>query len=209
MELNYLLLSFFLVVTCSVLPAISTSEVEPLHFEEAQTGNGTKFCYLCLVMMEKLDFLIQQNTSVDILNATMVKICNITSGPLREQCFQLIPAILQELQSGFNPQIACMKLALCSQSNNQQNSSHTECKGQVCGSKCPLCKTILSLVDKDLYQDEASLLSSVSQLCHRMPPPADSTCVNAMNYQVPLWFRDFFHNVVTPDKICELLKLCP
>ncbi|KAH9494386.1 hypothetical protein Btru_021749 [Bulinus truncatus] len=207
---SHVYLLVVLVITgCYTVSPITSSTIttESSLSDQTQIGNGTSFCYICLVLMEKLDFYIQQNTSTDVLNRTLYKICNLTAGNMREQCFQSIPRVIQELQSGFDPQIACMKLTLCSGSQSEQHEiksvdsssqrakrssamNHSkECKAGLCNIvDCTLCLKILGLIDKDLYKDE---------------------CQAAMSYQIPVWWKDVFQNIITPDKICALLKLCP
>ncbi|CAL1529755.1 unnamed protein product [Lymnaea stagnalis] len=238
-------LSFILLVSIgcvSALPANQDGSAAQVESPE----EGLPFCYVCLVVMEKLDYLIQQNASQPEIDEILYNLCNLTTGTVRDECIKAIPWVEGQLQNGFDPQAACIKLMLCSSSSvneavhlndvfapgpgrpnfrslkslgsdlKQQmirrltGGKLSRCSGLLCtAADCELCKKVISLMDKDLFKDKDKLLAAINKLCHGLAPPADSTCLTTVDAQFPIWWDYFFQHIVTPDDICDVLKLCP
>ncbi|XP_059153457.1 proactivator polypeptide-like 1 [Physella acuta] len=104
----FIITALFL-VNCSAFALGNDQDNEGYSFNK----KGGSLCYVCVAVMERLDFLIQQNSSLDLINSTLYNLCNMTTGLVKNECIKAIPWVEQQLQSGFDPQEACIKLMLC------------------------------------------------------------------------------------------------
>ncbi|XP_012937588.1 prosaposin [Aplysia californica] len=82
----------------------------PVPVESPESNNA---CDICVFVMEKLNFLIQMNNTRTDINATLYHLCDLLKGDLRKSCEAAVPWVESELEHGFDPQEACVRLGLC------------------------------------------------------------------------------------------------
>jgi len=82
---------------------------------------GDEMCGVCETVIQYVDGLLEQNATIQEIEATLEKVCNFLPGNLRQECDTIIeqygPAIVQLLAQFADPKEVCQSIGLCSQSS--------------------------------------------------------------------------------------------
>ncbi|KAJ8318124.1 hypothetical protein KUTeg_003215 [Tegillarca granosa] len=84
-------------------------------------------CELCKFILNYLDTYLKNNMTEALIDATLHKLCNATTGSLKIACFGAIPFIEKSVAQGLPPQNTCIEAGLCikESQNLLQNSENT------------------------------------------------------------------------------------
>ncbi|XP_025095361.1 prosaposin-like isoform X1 [Pomacea canaliculata] len=178
-----------------------------LLLKEIEAG---PLCDLCELVIQTVDTYLKDNKTEAAINATVYKVCNSLPDPIKSTCLGFAPEVVAALAQGLDPQQACTYLKLCTSGRELLLKAPyiRRSEAGLQDVKCDVCKNALGIVDNDLYQDEGKIQTMLEDICHRLPPPTDQACLNAVDEYFPQIWENILSKGASPESICKLLGLC-
>ncbi|XP_052070706.1 uncharacterized protein LOC127709288 isoform X2 [Mytilus californianus] len=185
---------------------------EALKKVEKEKENDVKAsigCTLCKFIIQEIDNFIVQNQSSAAINASVYNLCSKLPAPLDKLCYSYAPVIVKDVVSGFDPELTCEKVKLCTNDSVAMTkdfpSSNIEEIMIKAGPGCAICKLIVQEIDAYIAQNKTvnQINATVFEFCGKLPNVLTSLC---MTY-APIIVNDVVLGF-DPEKTCEKVKLC-
>ncbi|CAG2240103.1 PSAP [Mytilus edulis] len=188
---------------------VQKEALEKYEKEEEINAKASIGCTLCKFIIQEIDHFIVTNESSAAINATVYNLCSKLPAPLDKLCYGYAPVIVQDVVSGFDPELTCEKVKLCTNDSIAMTkdfpSSNIEEVMIKAGPECAICKLIVQEIDSFIAKNETAsqINATVYAFCGKLPGPLTSLC---MTY-APIIVNDVVLGF-DPEKTCEKVKLC-
>ncbi|XP_028408448.1 prosaposin-like isoform X2 [Dendronephthya gigantea] len=174
---------------------------------EAPTGSAE--CIICEFVMKELDSILGDKATREEIEAALDKVCSLLPSTIRSECDtfvnkyadEIITLLLEEI----TPDQICTKLGLCS--SNGKPSKFTFSKPN--DETCDLCKMAVQYLESILESNatEEEIKKALEDICNMLPASLKTEC-NAIVAEYGDLIIKIILGEITPDEVCELLKLC-
>ncbi|XP_076072488.1 uncharacterized protein LOC143044388 isoform X2 [Mytilus galloprovincialis] len=188
---------------------VQKEALEKYEKEEENNAKASIGCTLCKFIIQEIDHFIVTNESSAAINATVYNLCSKLPAPLDKLCYGYAPVIVQDVVSGFDPELTCEKVKLCTNDSIAMTkdfpSSNIEEVMIKAGPECAICKLIVQEIDSFIAKNETAsqINATVYAFCGKLPGALTSLC---MTY-APIIVNDVVLGF-DPEKTCEKVKLC-
>lgn len=169
-------------------------------------------CELCQVVMNKVEGLLENNSSQARIREALEKVCYIVPSKYRQQCIDLIDeysaAIIELLEQEVTPKEICTVLGLCPARQPKMvklGAEHIQA-----GASCSVCKMMVNYMDKILQENvtEERIKKALQVVCNYLPDSMSDEC-SALVLQYEPLFIELLLQAMDPTFVCEKLNLCP
>ncbi|VDI05928.1 saposin [Mytilus galloprovincialis] len=188
---------------------VQKEALEKYEKEEENNAKASIGCTVCKFIIQEIDHFIVTNESSAAINATVYNLCSKLPAPLDKLCYGYAPVIVQDVVSGFDPELTCEKVKLCTNDSIAMTkdfpSSNIEEVMIKAGPECAICKLIVQEIDSFIAKNETAsqINATVYAFCGKLPGALTSLC---MTY-APIIVNDVVLGF-DPEKTCEKVKLC-
>ncbi|KAG8182465.1 hypothetical protein JTE90_020385 [Oedothorax gibbosus] len=163
-------------------------------------------CDLCeQVVTQVLDMVKDKKTEDEIKNA-LEQVCSYLPSSLTAKCKNFVDTYLDELISlitqELTPQEVCQELGLCPASIKKPKP--------VNDLECDLCDQVITQV-LDMVKDqktEEKIKEALDKVCSYLPSSWGAKCQNFVNSYTDILIS-LLTQEITPQEVCQALKLCP
>ncbi|XP_063444046.1 uncharacterized protein LOC134724753 isoform X2 [Mytilus trossulus] len=188
---------------------VQKEALEKYEKEEENNAKASIGCTLCKFIIQEIDHFIVTNESSAAINASVYNLCSKLPAPLDKLCYGYAPVIVQDVVSGFDPELTCEKVKLCTNDSialtKDFPSSNIEEVMIKAGPECAICKLIVQEIDSFIAKNQTAnqINATVYAFCGKLPGALTSLC---MTY-APIIVNDVVLGF-DPKKTCEKVKLC-
>ena len=169
--------------------------------------------------------LEDQKSEQHILDYVNKRLC-AHAGKQETACRSLVdaygPVLLHIIAEDIRPDQVCDMIGMCQPKPKTKTSlpmseltpatAVVEKKSEKAESsaECVLCEFAMSLITKELEKNatEAQIEHALAQLCQKTPAPLRKECSEFVKQYGPI-IVNLLVNAADPEKICEMISLCP
>lgn len=172
-------------------------------------------CTICEFAVKELDNFIGNDKTEGKIERAVSKLCHKLPDAVKNQCDNLVstygPALVQLLLHEIDSSEICSRLNLCEADILLQQVSHPLPLQVLKRSQdsCALCEFAMTEVFSILNDtsDRQMVINVLDSICYKMPSSIRNECQKLVATYMPV-VADLIVNSVTPDQICEEIKMC-
>ncbi|PVD38757.1 hypothetical protein C0Q70_01380 [Pomacea canaliculata] len=192
---------------CQQLSLCTTAVNVAVSSEKEMKGSAIS-CDMCKILAEKVDKVLEQNTTEAEITDVLVKACGFLKGDLNARCISFVdeygPMIVKLIAQEITTAEICYSLKLCLGKGSQAVRPHVAASS---GDDCLICKEIINSFNQAL--EDPSTEKNIEDLmlsgCNSLPAGYQNMCSDLVQSYFPELVAMLTQNDL---EVCTMLKLC-